>query len=117
MLQCDWCHKPIGPNGAKGWAFQLELAPFHSLSLGRKVSDEPKRVALETHLHAKPCKDELGWAIEELLKDREPLETDGPSDEDEAEVEESTDDATQERWRERIKRQAAWRRMPRDERE
>ena len=122
MLTCDWCHKPLGAANAKGWAFQLELTPFHSLALdGADGKDKPRPTALETHVHAK-CKDELGWAIDALLKDREPLVTDGPDlDEDdeveEVDGEERLEEVRERRLRERLESAAAWKRIPTAERD
>lgn len=91
MLTCDWCHKPIYGKGI--WGYQLEFAPFYTLALGQKVTTgAPAGVVLSPHLHVEPCKDELMWAIGELLEDREPLETDGPTDDEVAAEEESNTD-------------------------
>lgn len=116
-MRCDWCHKPIDGDHAAGWAYEIHFEAFHCLTLGRKISGGPNGIALATHLHPKPCKDKLAWAIQDLLENHEPLETDGPAPADEPEPEGETAEETIRRMRrEQIAAERAWRAIPKAER-
>jgi hypothetical protein len=121
MLQCDWCHKSIYGAAPRGWGYQVRFRPFHSLSLGQTPpSDGPAAIVLEAHLHPEPCKDEMAWAIRDLLAEREPLVTDGPDEDEEVEeveAKETQEERRERRLRERLEKEAAWKRVPAAERD
>jgi hypothetical protein len=88
-------------------------------AVGGKITGQ-NPTALDIHLHPKPCKDELSWAIRDLLDDREPLETGGPSEDFDEEVDDEQPSGPDRKAREREERRErrfAWKESPLVERE